>query len=461
MKCIINAGNSGAGLWPISGNSYPESLFQLFENGAVLQNVYKYALSLTDEKNIAVAANAGRLNMIKKSLAKVSKNPRIIIEPMNKNSAASAACALYYMQGKRDETAVLLPADFTLKSPKLLKEAAEYAIIAAKKGYIAVIGAKYSNYKDSRFFIQAGKPKKNITPALKFFSDSSVQDASVLAGQPDIYFNTGIYTAKISVLLEEIRKYSPDSEQGFSKDMFNENNSVNYEYYEKLPDVSLEEAVIAKSDKLAFSELKTKMNSFNSWQSVYTASEKDSSGCLKGGSVYLDRVSDSLVYSSKGLTAVSQQKNTAVINTEDALLVYSMDRASDAEKLIAGLKSGSDNQACSSKTVVRPWGVYTFLDRGRGWLTKMITVYPGHKLARQSHNYRSEHWVVLEGEAAASLENEVYTLKKGTSINIPVKAEHSLRCVSDIPLKILEVQKGEYIGEDDIIRYEEESSNAE
>ena len=148
-------------------------------------------------------------------------------------------------------------------------------------------------------------------------------------------------------------------------------------------------------------------------------------------------------------------KDTIVVDTEDALLVCDKSRTSDINKLVKEIKKHYDETTQISKTVVRPWGVYTCLNRGKGWLTKIITVSPKHKLSLQSHNYRSEHWVVLEGKATVVLENETIPLEKGKSINIPVQAKHSLQNKEKEPLKILEVQKGDYISEDDIVRYED------
>ena len=144
-----------------------------------------------------------------------------------------------------------------------------------------------------------------------------------------------------------------------------------------------------------------------------------------------------------------------IADTEDALLVCSKDKVSEINKLFEKIKKDYADEALSRKTVIRPWGEYTCLNKGQGWLTKIITVLPGHKLSYQSHNYRSEHWVVLEGEAAVVLEEKIMKLRKGTSINIPVEAKHSLQNDTLEPLKILEVQKGAYIAEDDIIRYED------
>ena len=210
-----------------------------------------------------------------------------------------------------------------------------------------------------------------------------------------------------------------------------------------------------KTDNLAFVELKTKWKDYGSWHAIYNNEEKDTNNNVIKGNVIAEDIKDSFIYSSKELVAASGIKNTIVIETEDAVLVCDEACAPNINKLVKELKKSNDDTTKIQKTVFRPWGYYTCLNKGNGWLTKIISVSPGHKLSLQSHNYRSEHWVVLEGTATVILEDETFILNKRHSIDIPLNAKHSLQNLSKEPLKILEVQKGSYIGEDDIIRYED------
>ena len=271
----------------------------------------------------------------------------------------------------------------------------------------------------------------------------------------NFYWNCGIYAAKISVLSEEFNKYAKNIIQCCTDDMFDENLKINYQNYEKMPDISIDYALMEKTDKLVMTELNTKWNDIGSWHSIYKESEKDKNGNVITGNVVTNKVENSLIYSSKELVCVSDIKNIAVVETEDAVLVCDKNRASEINKLVKVLKKDNKEITQTHKTVFRPWGYYTRLNSGDGWLSKIITVLPSHKLSLQSHNHRSEHWVILEGNALIIMEDESYNLTKGQSIDIPVNKKHSLQNPYKEVLKILEVQKGDYISEDDIIRYED------
>ena len=237
--------------------------------------------------------------------------------------------------------------------------------------------------------------------------------------------------------------------------MFDDNNKIKYEYYENISKISIDYAVLEKANNVAVVELETQWNDLGSWSALYSNGEKDAKNNVTHGNVILDKVKNSFVYSSKELVAVSGVENTIVVETEDALLVCDKSRASEINKIVQTLKNQKNEITNTHKTVFRPWGFYTCLNGGDGWLSKIITVSAGHKLSLQSHNHRSEHWVVLEGTATVILDDEIHELSKCQSIDIPLKAKHSLQNHTNEILKILEVQKGDYISEDDIIRYED------
>ena len=455
MKFVVLAGGSGSRLWPLSRDLYPKSLLNLYDGQSLIQNIYKMVLSLTNEKNILTVTNIRQVENIKIQLNEICNNPTVIAEPISKNTLSSIAAALHYLKGKKDEIVSILPVDFSVKSTNALTEAIEEAKLAAKKGYIAAIGVKPSYSEVGYGYIQKGIQRKSITPVVKFVEKPDLETASEFLKSEDYFWNCGIYTAKISVLLSEIEKFNENIFDEFSKEMFDENNNIDYKYYEKLPSVSIDYSVIEKSDKLAFVELKTEWNDYGSWREIYNNSKKDANNNVLQGNVISDNIKDSFIYSTKELVAVSSLKNTIVIDTEDAILVCDKNRASEINKLVEKIKKHYSEVTQIRKTVIRPWGIYTCLNKGKGWLTKIITVNPQHKLSLQSHNHRSEHWVVLEGCATVVLEDEIIELNKGRSINIPVKLKHSLQNKTDKPLKILEVQKGDYIDEDDIIRYED------
>ena len=225
--------------------------------------------------------------------------------------------------------------------------------------------------------------------------------------------------------------------------------------YENMPSISIDYAIMEKSDKIALVKLQSDWNDLGSWQSLYGVKQKDENGNVVVGNVLLNNVNNSLVYSQKELVAISDLEDIILIETEDAIMACKMDKSQNVKQLYEKLKSQLSDTTKMHKTVFRPWGYYTCLNSGDGYLTKTICVLPKQKLSIQSHNYRSEHWVVLEGKALVIKEGEKYYLNAGESIDIPVHAKHSLQNPYEKDLKIIEVQKGNYISEDDIIRYED------
>lgn len=455
MKCIILAGGSGERLWPISRSTSPKSLLKLDDDKTLLQNTFELAQLLTTPKNIITITNIRLATDTTLQLKSLCKTPIIISEPMSKNTASAVAAGLTFAKGKRDDVVVVLPCDFAIEDQGAFVEAIEQATVSARAGYIVSIGVKPSYPEVGFGYIKAGEKLKNGNKVEKFIEKPSIQDAETFIDDENYYWNSGIYVAKMSVLMRAIEKYAPSVCYGFEPNMFDENNKIKYEYYEYLPNISIDYSVIEKIDNLAFIELKTKWKDIGSWQAIYNNNEKDSKGNVVHGNVLLEKVRDSLVYSSKELVTVAGKEDVIVVETEDAVMVCDRNRTGEINKLVEKLKEQKSELIESHKTVFRPWGFYTCLNGGNGWLTKIITVSPGHKLSLQSHNHRSEHWVVLEGEATVILEGETHTLEKRQSIDIPLKAKHSLQNHTNDILKILEVQKGDYISEDDIIRYED------
>lgn len=260
---------------------------------------------------------------------------------------------------------------------------------------------------------------------------------------------------KASVLLEELAKASPEIYSKLSNFDFSESDEIPFTEYDKMPSISIDYAVMEKSDKIALVKLESDWNDLGSWKSIYDVSPKDKDGNVKIGHVLDEGSKNSLMYSSSKLVATIGLEDVVVVETEDAILACKSDKTQDVKKIFETLKKQNDDTHLVHKTVYRPWGYYTVLAQGNGFLTKMIQVNPGQKLSVQSHNFRSEHWVVLEGMAKVILEGKELILSPGHSIDIPLKAVHSLQNPYKDNLKIIEVQKGDPLIEEDIIRYED------
>lgn len=455
MKCIILAGGSGERLWPLSRALRPKSLLEIYKGKTLLQNIFETALSVSTVKNIVTVTNIRQETETRLQLKAMCPKPVIISEPMVKNTAPAIASALIYLAGKRDEVVVILPCDFVVEDKDAFTETLNKAKLCAKEGYIVTLGVK-PTYPEMGFgYIKFGEELKNGNKVDKFVEKPSAEKAETFIKEGNCYWNTGVIVSKLSVLQKTMEKYAPSVSYGFEKNMFDEHNKIKYEYYENIHSISIDYALLEKADNIAVVELDSEWNDIGSWVALYNNGEKEEKGNVVHGNVILDKVKNSFVYSSKELVAVSGMEDTIVVETEDALLVCDKNRAGEINKIVKALKNQKNEITNTHKTVFRPWGFYTCLNGGEGWLSKIITVSAGHKLSLQSHNHRSEHWVVLEGTATVILDGETHVLSKCQSIDIPLMAKHSLQNHTKEVLKILEVQKGDYISEDDIIRYED------
>ena len=264
-----------------------------------------------------------------------------------------------------------------------------------------------------------------------------------------------IFMGKISTFLSEIQKYASDIYKRLPELDFSNDLVIKYLAYDKMPSISIDYAVMEKSDKIALVELLSDWNDLGSLQSLYNVKEKDSNGNVLTGKVVVDKVKNSFIYSQKEIVAVSGLEDIILVETEDAIMACKKTESQNVKRLYEKLKAQSSDTTKLHKTVYRPWGYFTCMNSGKGYLTKTICVMPGEKLSVQSHEHRSEHWVVLEGRALVLKDDKQYNIDAGGSIDIPIGVKHSLQNPYDTELKIIEVQKGDYLSEDDIIRYED------
>lgn len=260
---------------------------------------------------------------------------------------------------------------------------------------------------------------------------------------------------KASVLFDEVSKYAPEISKLSEKFNFTNSDEIPFIEFDKMPNISIDYAIMEKSKNLALVELESDWKDLGSWQSIYDISPKDNKGNVFIGHVLDNGSKNSFVYSSSKLVATIGLEDTVIVETEDAILACKKDRTQDVKQIYETLKQQNDDTHLVHKTVYRPWGFYTVIAQGEGFLTKIIHVNQGQKLSVQSHNFRSEHWVVLSGRAKVILEGKEVVLTPGHSVDIPLKAVHSLQNPYNEDLEIIEVQKGNPLIEEDIVRYED------
>lgn len=456
MKSIILAGGSGSRLWPLSRDMYPKQLLSLDNENSLLQQTFLRLRKFSSAENIATVTNIKHFQDIKLQLNSIDSNNLVIAEPLGKNTAPAIACTLEYFMQKNnndDDIVLIVPSDHLINDIAAFAETVRKGEKLAQAGYIVTFGIKPTYPETGYGYIKTAQCFETGFEVEKFVEKPDLVTAQEYLNSGKFYWNAGIFMAKISTLLDEFAKYEPEIFATLKNLDFSNSTKINYSIYEAMPSISIDYAIMEKSDKIALIELESDWNDLGSWQSLYEIKPKDENGNVLTGKVVVDHVKNSFIYSQKELVAVSGLEDVVIVETEDAIMACKMSDSQSVKKLYEKLKESNTTKL--HKTVFRPWGYYTCMNEGDGYLTKTICVLPHQKLSVQSHNHRSEHWVVLEGQALVLLDDKKYDVYAGDSIDIPLKAKHSLQNPYEKELKIIEVQKGDYISEDDIIRYED------
>lgn len=475
IYAVILAGGSGSRLWPLSRELHPKQLMKIEDDYTLFQSAFIRLVNCVDDKNILSITNVRLETQVKSQLKEMQEkfcrksSYRVITEPECKNTAPAIALAIKYIEKlqqdkniKDDAIIVAVPSDNLITDNEKYCKAITEGINLAKEGYIVTFGIKTEKPDTGLGYIRAKNNRKirsfapNGLKVESFIEKPDYQTAQEFIESDKYFINSGIFVFKASVMMAELKKYERDIYDIIKNaEISSQTPTIPYQEFKDMPDISIDYAVMENSKKLALIPLDTEWKDVGSWEAVFDVSEKDNNGnCVMGNVLDLDS-KDSLIYSTSKLITTIGLKDTVVVETEDAVLVCDKSRAQDVKKIVNHLKEIHDTTQYTHKTVYRPWGYYTVLNEGKGFLTKCIYVNPKAKLSVQLHHHRSEHWVVVEGKALVLKGEEFIELNCGDSIDIAVEEKHSLQNPYDAPVKILEVQQGDILDENDIVRFED------
>ena len=474
IYAVILAGGSGSRLWPLSRELHPKQLMKIEDDYTLFQSAFIRLVNCVDDKNILSITNVKLESQVKAQLKEMQEkfcrksSYRVITEPEGKNTAPAIALAIKYIEKLQKDKAVkeeniedpiivAVPSDNLITDNEKYCKCVSEGIKLAKEGYIVTFGVKPDRADVGLGYIRAKNNRKirSIAPnGLKvesFIEKPDIETAQEFVESDKYFWNSGMFVFKASVMMAELKKYERDI-YNIIKDapISSQTPTIPYQDFKDMPDISIDYAVMENSKKLALIPLETDWKDVGSWEAVYDVSEKDENNNYIMGNVLDLESKDSLVYSTSKLITTIGLKDTVVVETEDAVLVCDRSRAQDVKKIVNHLKEIHDTTQYTHKTVYRPWGYYQVLNEGKGFLTKCIYVNPGAKLSVQS-----EHWVVLEGKALVLKGEEFHELQKGDSIDLAVEEVHSLQNPYDEPVKVLEVQQGDILDENDIVRLED------
>ena len=451
MFGVILAGGSGSRLWPLSRELYPKQLLNLYAEKSLLQSTFERLNKFIPAENIISVTNSKHHANVKMQLGEMSENSIILSEPISKNTAPAIALSVKYIieNTEEDEIILVVPSDLLIENDEKFVQTVEVAKQYAQEGKIVTFGVK-PDYPETGFGYVCCDGGKVIS----FTEKPNKQIAQEFIEKGNYFWNSGIFMFKVSTIIQELEQYCPEI-SSIIRNISCADKTAPFTEFEKMPCISIDYALMEKSQNIAMVELQSDWKDLGSWKSIYEVSPKDNDGNVFVGHVLDKGSKNSFVYSSSKLVATIGLEDTVIVETEDAILACKKDKTQEVKQVYETLKEQHDGTQMVHKTVYRPWGFYTVIAEGKGFQTKLIHVNQGQKLSVQSHNHRSEHWVVLSGMAKVVLEGQDHILSPGHSIDIAVKAIHSLQNPYEGDLEIIEIQKGDILSEDDIIRYED------
>ena len=451
MYGIILAGGSGSRLWPLSRELYPKQLLNIENTDSLLQSTFLRLKGCMPEENIISMTGVKHTSNVRFQLSSVCDTPVVLSEPTSKNTAPAIVLGCKYIaeKAKSDPVILVVPSDHLIKDVKSFAQTVAEGEKLAEQGYIVTFGIK-PTYPETGFGYVCCEDGKVIS----FTEKPNKETAQEFIEKGNYFWNSGIFMFKVSTIIQELEQYCPEI-SSIIRNISCADKTAPFTEFEKMPCISIDYALMEKSQNIAMVELQSDWKDLGSWKSIYEVSSKDNDGNVFVGHVLDKGSKNSFVYSSSKLVATIGLEDTVIVETEDAILACKKDKTQEVKQVYETLKEQHDGTQMVHKTVYRPWGFYTVIAEGKGFQTKLIHVNQGQKLSVQSHNHRSEHWVVLSGMAKVVLEGKDHILSPGHSIDIGVKAIHSLQNPYEGDLEIIEIQKGDILSEDDIIRYED------
>lgn len=470
---VILAGGSGSRLWPLSRGAYPKQILKFDDNDSLFFNTFLRVTTVCDDKQIITTTNVKHssaireeLNLLKEKFCRTS-DYKLLTEPESKNTAPAITLAVKYIEQKQiyqpEKTVVIVfPCDHIIPNREEFSSIIEKGIKLASAGYIVSFSTQSDKFDKNFGYLRTRRSSKlaeiepsalNVVSFIEKPDDSQEKD---LLLKNKFYVNTGIYMFTIETFNSEMKKCSPNIMKNIESIEVNDKiPSVSLNDYQEMPDISVDYSLMEKTKKLVTIPFNSSWKDIGSWDAVYEQASKDKKGNSFHGKVIDLESENSFVYSTSKLVATIGLKDKVVVETEDAVLVCDRNDTNAVKNVYKKLNGVNSSAKEIHKTVFRPWGYYTVLEDGVGFLTKCIVVNPHSKLSVQLHHHRSEHWIVLEGTATVLKGGTLYTLNSGDSIDIAVEEVHSLQNLSDEQIKILEVQQGDILDENDIVRIED------
>ncbi|WP_295577351.1 mannose-1-phosphate guanylyltransferase/mannose-6-phosphate isomerase [Stenotrophomonas maltophilia] len=461
---VILSGGSGTRLWPLSREAYPKQFLPLVGDDTMLQATWKRVASIAGAAPIVVANQEHRF-MAAEQLRECKVLPQaLILEPVGRNTApAIAIAALQALASGNDALLLVLPSDHVVRNEAAFHAAVKQAAIAAEAGKLVTFGIVPTAPETGYGYIKAAAGE-GVRAVDRFVEKPDLATAEQYVASGEYFWNSGMFLFKASRYLKELEALQPAilaaCRQALDKAARdNDFIRLDAEAFAASPNDSIDYAVMEKTADAAVVPLDAEWNDVGSWSALWEVSDKDADGNACHGDVIALDCKDSYAYGNRLIAMVGLQ-DVVVVETDDAVFVGHKDRVQDVKEIVGQIKRDGRSEAAAHRKVYRPWGAYDSIDNGARFQVKRITVKPGATLSLQMHHHRAEHWIVVSGTAEVTRGDEVILLSENQSTYIPLGVTHRLKNPGKLPLELIEVQSGSYLGEDDIVRFEDQYGRA-
>jgi mannose-1-phosphate guanylyltransferase/mannose-6-phosphate isomerase len=462
MIAVILAGGSGTRLWPLSRKSYPKQFLKFGDSQTLLQKTIKRLLNTKKADHLITITNEEYQFLVKNQVGEIERvlERDIILEPVGKNTAPAIALAVKYiidkLEDKSNEVIFVSPSDHVISPEEGFGEYLEKAEVLAKAGYIVTFGIQPYKPETGYGYIKRDSETLSYGDRLKafkvekFVEKPCLETALEYLQSGKYYWNSGMFAFSIGTILDELAKYAPEIYQNLNGSFENTLGS-----FGEMPNISIDYAVMEKSEKVTVLPMEIKWSDIGSWDSVYEILAKDENQNVKIGEILDMDTKNSLIIGNKRLISTIGLEDILIAETDDAILITKKGEAQKVKDIVKQLEMNGKKVVDEHVTTHRPWGNYTILEEGPRYKIKRIVVNPGEKLSHQMHHHRSEHWIVVKGTARVTLGEKEEFVHENESTYVPKSTVHRLENPGKVPLELIEVQNGEYVEEDDIIRFDD------
>ena len=467
MKPVVLAGGTGSRLWPKSRAALPKQFLSLTSNSTMLQDTITRLKGTNAEPPVFICNDAHRFLVAEQLRKKNIEHDGILLEPVGRNTApAIALAALHATKNENDPVLLVLAADHLIKDQNAFHSAITKAEALANEGKLVTFGIVPDQPHTGYGYIKAGNVLNVGFEVAEFVEKPELETAKQYVESGDFFWNSGMFMFKASRYIEELGKYHPEMLEICRRAIETEAPDLDFirvdsEIFSACPDDSIDYAVMEKTDSAAMVPLDAGWSDVGSWTSLWETADKDDNGNVCVGDTVLENTKNSYVNAEQRLVSVIGLEDVIVVETKDAVMVAHKDDAQSIKTVVNRLKAEKRPEFEFHREVFRPWGSYDSIDSGARFQVKRITVKPGEKLSVQMHHHRAEHWIVVSGSANVTIDDNTQLVTENESVYIPIGAVHALENPGKIPLELIEVQSGAYLGEDDIVRFSDRYGRVE